>query len=262
MNQKVCPQCNNIIGDTQKTCPFCCYEIKMDFSDKQNNDVADNKKFKTKNVSTQNPQNPKDLEINKKSLGDFKAGIKKNWILFIVIIAILIVGIFTFIGNIGNSVINEDSKEANSNVQDMSEETNTNTIDNESKEIVNQESGEEQENTEQVELNQQIEDNEQNEMTDAIEYAEEFVFPDSDRRFLNEDEVMYLDYETLRTAINEIYARHGYVFKSAEWNNYFNKTSWYIANPACTDQNYVTGLLNEYEKDNIKLLSKYRELKK
>jgi hypothetical protein len=41
--------------------------------------------------------------------------------------------------------------------------------------------------------------------------------------------------EELRLLRNEIYARHGYVFKSQDLNEYFEKQSWYKENPQFTE---------------------------
>ena len=44
-------------------------------------------------------------------------------------------------------------------------------------------------------------------------YDNDFILPDSSIRKLNANEVMGLGSELAQDAINEIYARHGYVFK-------------------------------------------------
>lgn len=53
-------------------------------------------------------------------------------------------------------------------------------------------------------------------------------------------------------AINEIYARHGYMFRSEEVRNYYMTKSWYVQNP-----NFSEADFNEYEKQNIKLLNEF-----
>ncbi len=63
--------------------------------------------------------------------------------------------------------------------------------------------------------------------------------------------------EELNFMINEIYARHGYSFKSKEWASQFAEMDWYV--PCYTD---VSGKLTSIEKKNIKRLkemSKYLE---
>ena len=55
--------------------------------------------------------------------------------------------------------------------------------------------------------------------------------------------------ETLRLMRNEIYARHGYIFKANDLNNYFKMQPWYKVNDKFTFSD-----LNEFEKKVIVLL--------
>lgn len=81
--------------------------------------------------------------------------------------------------------------------------------------------------------------------------AEDFIFPDSNRVILTENEVVGLPKEKLEIARNEIYARHGYVFSTEPYYEYFRSKSWYTPNPSFkgTDRE-----LNEIEIYNIKLI--------
>jgi hypothetical protein len=54
-----------------------------------------------------------------------------------------------------------------------------------------------------------------------------FIFADSDRRLLGEDELKGLSVTELRVARNEIYARHGRFFVDQNLANYFSQFSWY-----------------------------------
>ena len=95
-----------------------------------------------------------------------------------------------------------------------------------------------------------------------IEYADQYVFPDSNLRYLTDEEVENLDFPTLRIAINELYARHGYVFSSEDMSAYFGSLDWYEPNPEYTNSEAVVTLFNEYETANKLLLVKYRDLLK
>lgn len=83
---------------------------------------------------------------------------------------------------------------------------------------------------------------------------EKYIIPDSDSRYLTEDEVKKLSLKEINYAKNEIYARHGRKFDSQELQNYFNSKSWYhgTIEPA----NFQNSLLNNYEQKNAELLSK------
>ena len=53
-------------------------------------------------------------------------------------------------------------------------------------------------------------------------------------------------------AKNEIYARHGYIFKNGDLYNYFMGCVWY--HPTCGAEEFNESVLNEYEKANLKIL--------
>lgn len=76
----------------------------------------------------------------------------------------------------------------------------------------------------------------------------EYILPESNKKVLGEEDIANLSKEQLRLARNEIYARHGYVFKSEDLQKYFSSKSWYHENTS------YDGSLSEVEKDNVTLL--------
>ena len=70
---------------------------------------------------------------------------------------------------------------------------------------------------------------------------------------LTEEELKGVSNNHLQRAINEIYARHGYKFKSDDILKHFQQYSWY--KPDETDMNKVSGRLNSTEKANVELMS-------
>lgn len=76
-----------------------------------------------------------------------------------------------------------------------------------------------------------------------------FVIPDSSTRYLTEDDLMGLTSDELEIARNEIYARHGYIFVSNEWKDFFVGRYWYT--PTSKD---VT--LNSVEEYNVSMILK------
>ena len=56
----------------------------------------------------------------------------------------------------------------------------------------------------------------------------------------------------IHLAKNEIYARHGYIFKNQELNAYFLSQIWYL--PEFDSGNFDSSVLNEYENANLQLL--------
>lgn len=57
----------------------------------------------------------------------------------------------------------------------------------------------------------------------------------------------------IHLAKNEIYARHGYIFKNEDLYNYFMGCVWY--NPTCKAEDFDDSVLNEYEKANLEILA-------
>ena len=88
-----------------------------------------------------------------------------------------------------------------------------------------------------------------------VVYAAEndYILPDSASRVYTYDELLGLSKDELRLAINEIYARHGRMFDSAEYQNYFNSKSWY--NGTIKPEDFSEDVFNTCEKSNIDLLS-------
>lgn len=87
----------------------------------------------------------------------------------------------------------------------------------------------------------------------AEEHKSDFIFYDSSVRKLTQSEISNLTDEQAQEAINEIYARNGYVFKDANLKAYFSSKSWYAPDP-----NFSTSDLNPIESYNVALLSQYR----
>jgi uncharacterized protein YjdB len=90
----------------------------------------------------------------------------------------------------------------------------------------------------------------------GTDYSDDFVFYDSSVRYLDNYEVADLSSDTIQQAINEIYARNGYVFSNKSIREYYeNNTSWY---KNIENKNFSVSDFNEYEKKNLALLQKYR----
>lgn len=86
--------------------------------------------------------------------------------------------------------------------------------------------------------------------------AGEFIFPDSDKRYLDEDEIYSLNESTMRIARNEIYARHGRRFSDPELQEYFDNQPWYtgLYDPQEFDD-MGNSIFNEYEYQNKTLIA-------
>lgn len=76
-----------------------------------------------------------------------------------------------------------------------------------------------------------------------------YVIEGSDSRYLTKDELMGMSKTELRRDRNEIYARHGWIFKSDDLNEYFNCMDWYY--PTVPSDQFNEDVLNQYEKQNL-----------
>lgn len=81
-----------------------------------------------------------------------------------------------------------------------------------------------------------------------------YFFPKSGNEKLLDSDVSLISKENLPLARNEIYARHGLIFKGETFKNYFKSKSWYTENPNYkgTDKE-----LNDAEVYNVQLIKKY-----
>ncbi len=76
----------------------------------------------------------------------------------------------------------------------------------------------------------------------------------SDQREYTIDELKDYPEDIIYLALNEIYSRHGYIFKNEDLQNYFMGQVWYT--PLVEGENFSDEVFNDYEKENLKVLLK------
>lgn len=86
--------------------------------------------------------------------------------------------------------------------------------------------------------------------------SDEYLF-ESDKRYITESYLDGCTKEEVRLILNEMYARHGYIFKSEEYYNYFMQKSWY--HPRYDNQEEAQRLFNKYEEENRLAIIDYEE---
>jgi len=86
----------------------------------------------------------------------------------------------------------------------------------------------------------------------------EWMFYDSDSRYLDDDDLSGLSDWELKVARNEIFARHGRGFSSEDLKEYFESKSWYEEkySPDEFDSKH-SDELNKYEKKNVEFIADY-----
>ena len=87
---------------------------------------------------------------------------------------------------------------------------------------------------------------------EAPEETAAYLLPQSGQRRLTEADIQGLTAQELNYAKNEIYARHGRMFRSAELAAYFGSCSWYAGTVA--PEAFSETVLSETEKENIEFL--------
>ena len=76
------------------------------------------------------------------------------------------------------------------------------------------------------------------------------VLAKSSKKYIDDDDLDGMSSSELRLARNEIYARHGCIFKDKKLQKYFEGKSWYT--PRIDVDDFDTSDLNKYEIENIK----------
>lgn len=98
---------------------------------------------------------------------------------------------------------------------------------------------------------------------DVEEYRENldninYIFPDSDEKYLSEDEIRSVSVEDMALGRNEIYARHGYIFNEEPFKSYFESQSWYEGTVP-SDQFNADQVFNDFEKKNVELIKQIED---
>jgi len=77
-------------------------------------------------------------------------------------------------------------------------------------------------------------------------------FTEASERLLSSNQLTALSKEDLKIMRNEIFARHGYIFKTPEMKSYFATQSWYHGK-----YEDVTSMLTSIEKQNVQLIKRH-----
>lgn len=91
----------------------------------------------------------------------------------------------------------------------------------------------------------------------------DYFFPESDSRYLTDEEISAYSSSDLELAKNEIYARHGRKFVTERIADYFNSKSWYqgTIDPDTFDAQQDS-VFNEYEIANIGKIAEWEQKKR
>ncbi len=80
----------------------------------------------------------------------------------------------------------------------------------------------------------------------------------TDQKYYSEEDFQNEPDFVIHLAKNEIYARHGYIFKDPDLYNYFMGCLWY--EPLVSGEEFDVSVFNEYEKKNLEVLARLDQL--
>lgn len=86
------------------------------------------------------------------------------------------------------------------------------------------------------------------------------IFPDSSSQVIDAARIKALSDADLKYAINEIYARHGYIFKSEDLKNYYKQFNWY--HESVPAGQFTTSMFNSTEHANVDAMQAERDSRK
>lgn len=93
---------------------------------------------------------------------------------------------------------------------------------------------------------------------DALLYSESgFIFPTSDTELIDQRSIENLSDSDLMYAINEIYARHGYIFQNQQLREYYEQFVWYCGEIPSAE--FTVECFGQIEADNWSLLINERD---
>lgn len=83
--------------------------------------------------------------------------------------------------------------------------------------------------------------------------AFDYILPESDSRYLTDSEIAEMPPQVICYGRNEIYAKHGRMFRSVELTKYFESQIWYQG--TVPPDSFSERIFNVYESENIRKLS-------
>ncbi len=106
-----------------------------------------------------------------------------------------------------------------------------------------------------VEIISEDEEDTEEEGEEITENDSEYLFP-SNSKYITEYDLDSRSKHEIALIRNEIYARHGYIFETEYYREYFESKDWYVPNPGFTES-----LFNKYEKENKSFIVEYEKKK-
>ncbi len=90
------------------------------------------------------------------------------------------------------------------------------------------------------------------------ELQAQYIFPESNSRYLSEEEVRSVEADRLFIGRNEIFARYGYIFQDDGLQQHFNSMPWY-SGTVSAEQFNADAVFNDFEKKNVELIKRIED---
>ena len=103
----------------------------------------------------------------------------------------------------------------------------------------------------------ETENKQENTKENESESEKGMIFPNSSEVEIASEDIKKLSDEDLRYAVNEIYARHGYIFKDDQLRTYYEQYDWY--KETIKPEDFSDSVFNDVEKRNVQALQKERD---
>lgn len=235
-----CKQCGKDLTDSAKFCTNCGMEVVQD-RDEILLENEENVKIGAADSSEGSSSNV-DMKTSK------IANLKEKWNDKYTIFAIIGVMIIAALGGFIFKNVRSQSEELNENNYAYDESYSSD--EEEYEKIENEEAF----SQEDMFYDEESEENELEEESESQE-AHEYILPDSSTSYLAKSDLMGLSAEECRLARNEIYARHGRIFKDESLQEYFENFDWYY--PTIQPDDFEESMLNDYEIANRDLIVEY-----
>jgi uncharacterized Zn finger protein (UPF0148 family) len=233
-----CPECGYVINPDDLSCQNCGKKVKRESVRKSQ---PESTQFNSQS-SAQSEHTPKAFYNDRQQ---YNPQIKKKSNSIIVVLAVLI---FVFaLGGAGVFfVVNYFTNKVDNTVKDIKKEFD---FDSEKKKESDNKQSKAEENPDS-----KSENNIENEKIDSKKYPGKY--PEGSYSLLSENDLAGYTKHELNVMRNEIFARHGFIFKDPDLLMYFAQQKWYKP-----ERLNVDNLLSKIEKENLETIKQVEKRK-
>lgn len=282
-----CEKCGNKLESGERFCPVCGNPVDEAGDSLDNNDVTAGMGYGFRQPATEKRVNEYETGTRKKESrkidldAEWKKEERKEKVTFLILGVIIVLLVIAIVAGIIFLVKSGNEKNDGDRVPQLNEQLKEELDEKQKRQEVAEEGVQESENADGGEmLTDQAAEVETEEAQETVKevtpvptqeltptpsptqetsvnIADEYIIPDSSTRYLSNADLNPLTEWEIRVARNEIYARHGRMFKSQELTDYFKSKSWYV--PSIPPEQFDNSYLNTIEIENLKFITNYEK---